>query len=423
MAASDAVAGQPGGDPGLLERAGELQAIESVLGSARTGSGRCLVFEGGAGLGKSRLAAKAREVGRTESMIVLSARGAELERDFSFGVVLQLFQPLLAEPGAARERLLSGAAQLCEPLFASAPEERRPPAESEFPLFHGLHWLAANASERASLLLLVDDAHWADRPSLHFLLYLLQRLDELPVAVLVTARPQEGGRQAKLVLRIAAHELSIVSSLDPLSDEGVAALVRSELAADVDDELCAACAVATGGNPFYLRQLIATLRSREPSALGDALSLGGTTASSAVLARVAALPEPAPALASAVAVLGDGTPLERAAALAGIDPDEAAAAADALAAAGVLERGARLAFAHPLLRQAVYSQLAEARRARAHARAAEMLRDGGADAELVASHLVQARGAAGDWAVPALRGAAGLARERGAPAAAVRYLR
>jgi DNA-binding CsgD family transcriptional regulator len=407
----------------LLERSQEVGAITELLGSAREGSGRCLLLQGGAGLGKSRLAMHAGETGRGASMTVLRARAADLERDFTFGVVLQLFEPLLVAAGADRDALMAGPAALCEPLFTAATDGTpHRPAESEFPLLHGLHWLTANAAERDPLLLVVDDAHWADPPSLRFLLYLLQRLDELPVAAVVTARPEGPEEQARLVRRIARHQHATVHPLGPLSAAAVATLVRAQLGADADDDLCAACAAASGGNPFYLGELLAALGANHSSA-ADIAALSPDSASAAVLARVAALPDPASAVASAAAVLGDGAPLERAAALAGVDFDQAAEAADALAGAAVLERGAHLSFVHPIVREAVYSAVPEASRARAHARAAELLHESGADAELVALHLGNAGGAAGEWAVSALRDAAALARERGAPAAAARYLR
>ncbi len=405
----------------ILERADVLEAVSATLATAREGSGRCLVLEGGAGLGKSRLAAVACDSASAEGMVVLRARGAELERDFSFGVVLRLFEPLLAVADEERDALMSGAAALCEPLFTAAEGPPGTGGESEFPLLHGLHWLAANASERAPLLIAVDDAHWADPPSLRFLIYLLQRLDELPIALLVTSRPGQPDPQGRLMARIAGHELATAVPLQPLSDDGVARLVRLELDG-ADDELCAACAAATGGNPFYVRELVGALAAEGTPASREAAALRETPASKTILERIARLAPPATALASSVAVLGDGAPLERAAELSGLEADEAARAADALAGAAVLEAGPSLAFVHPIVREAVYADLPDAQRARAHARAAELLREAGADAELIASHLVEARGASGEWAVPALRAAAARARERGAPSAAVHYL-
>jgi DNA-binding CsgD family transcriptional regulator len=404
-----------------IERGEALDAISSTLAAARDGSGRCLVLEGTAGLGKSRLVEEACEMAGAVEMTVLRARGAELERDFSFGVVLRLFEPLLTGAGQERDALMSGAAALSEPLFAAGEGRSDASGESEFPLLHGLHWLTANASERAPLLLVVDDAHWADPPSLRFLIYLLQRLDELPVAMLVTARPRQPGPQGRLTAQIAGHQLATVFPLQPLSEDGVAQLVRLEVDG-ADDELCAACAAATGGNPFYVQELAAALAAAGSKAAGEAEALRGEPVSRTILGRIARLAPPAAELASAVAVLGDGAPLERAAELSGLEADVAAAAADELAGAAVFEAGAPLSFVHPIVREVVYEDIPDARRALAHARAAELLRGAGADAELIASQLVEAHGAAGDWAVPALRAAATKARERGAPTAAARYL-
>jgi DNA-binding CsgD family transcriptional regulator len=401
----------------MLERREELDAIEDALAAAEEGSGRCLAIWGGPGLGKSRLLAAACDTARERGMTVLRARGGELERDFTFGVAVQLFEPVVS--GEASDALLSGAASLSETLFE--PGGPSPSgAGGEFPLLHGLHWLAANASERAPLLLAVDDAHWADVLSLRWLHYLLQRLDELPIAIVVSARPEEPGPQAELVARIARHGLTAERSLAPLSETAVAALVQDELG-DVDEELTAACFAATGGNPFYVRDFIAALRADGKPA--EAPRLSAEPVSGAVVGRVSALKEPAPALAAAVAVLGSGSPLELAAALAETDADDAAQAADELAGVAVFERGAQLGFVHPLVREAVYTNIPAAQRERAHARAAELLRQAGSDPEHIASHLVEAGAAGGDWAAPVLRAAAARASERGAPAAAVRYLR
>ncbi len=416
-----AIPSRPRAAPTIIERTEALDAISSTLAAAREGSGRCLVLEGTAGLGKSRLVEEACEVAGGLEMTVLRARGAELERDFSFGVVLRLFEPLLAGAEEERDALMSGAAALSEPLFAAGEGGSGAGGESEFPLLHGLHWLTANASERAPLLLVVDDAHWADPPSLRFLIYLLQRLDELPIAMLVTARPRQPGPQGRLTAQIAGHELATVFPLEPLSEDGVAQLVRLEVEG-ADDELCAACAAATGGNPFYVQELAAALAAAGSEAAGEAEALRGEPVSRTILGRIARLAPAAAELASAVAVLGDGAPLERAAELGGLEAGVAATAADELAGAAVFEAGAPLSFVHPIVREVVYGDIPEARRALAHARAAELLRDAGADAELIASQLVEAHGAAGDWAVPALRAAAMRARERGAPTAAARYL-
>ena len=81
----------------LLERSAELARIESALSGARDGTGRFVVVEGPAGIGKTELLAAARSAAADGGMRVLRSRGTELERDFAFGVARQLFEPPLAE--------------------------------------------------------------------------------------------------------------------------------------------------------------------------------------------------------------------------------------------------------------------------------------------------------------------------------------
>ena len=123
----------------------------------------------------------------------LSARGSELERDFAYGLVRQLFEaPLVAASPPERAELLAGAAGRAARLFGvAAPPDDVADAllDPSFAILHGLYWLCANLGRRSPLLLCVDDVHWADQASLRFLNYLGRRLQELPIAVVAAARP------------------------------------------------------------------------------------------------------------------------------------------------------------------------------------------------------------------------------------------
>ncbi|MDT7713963.1 MAG: hypothetical protein QOG46_2910, partial [Pseudonocardiales bacterium] len=128
-------------------------------------------------------------------------------------------------------------------------------------------------------------------------------------------------------------------------------------------------------------------------------------------------------LATAVAVLGEGTGLRLAATLADLDIDAAAGAADTLLTADLLAEGTRLRFVHPLVRSAVYDQSPPGVRAQAHARAARLLSGEGAEPERVAVQLVACEPASDADAVQTLRAAAATALARGAPESAMTYLR
>src|SRR5215831_826228 len=104
--------------PALLEREREVEAIRDLMRSARGGTGGLLVAEGGIGMGKTRLLGEARAAAEASGLEVVAARGGEHEQGFAFGIVRQLFEPLLARASSAdRTELMAGAAALARPLF------------------------------------------------------------------------------------------------------------------------------------------------------------------------------------------------------------------------------------------------------------------------------------------------------------------
>ena len=145
----------------LLERARELEQIDRLLADAVGRAGRAMLIEGPAGIGKTALLEAARQRAGEHGATVLAARGGELEAHFPFGVVRQLFEPLLHRSSAeARAQLLAGAAHLAGPVVGARLEAAPPGGDLSGPL-HGLYWLTVNLASRAPVLIAVDDAHWA----------------------------------------------------------------------------------------------------------------------------------------------------------------------------------------------------------------------------------------------------------------------
>src|ERR1051326_547256 len=102
----------------LLERDSELERIEAALTDASAGQGTCVVIEGPAGIGKTALLRAVTDAAAARDVRVLRARGTELERDFAFGVVRQVFEPVLADAAdAERSDLLQGAAGVAAALL------------------------------------------------------------------------------------------------------------------------------------------------------------------------------------------------------------------------------------------------------------------------------------------------------------------
>ena len=409
----------PAGD--LLERDRELGVLDDLIQDALEGRPALALVEGPAGIGKSRLLAATRET--AQGFRALAARGSDLERELPFGVVRQLFDPLLVDP-AERARLLTGPAQAAARVF-EPPDDGEAGPDVSFGVLYGLFWVTANIAADGPLLLLIDDLHWCDQASLRFVAYLERRLEGLQVLMVAATRTSE--QYSRLLAEIADDPVAVSVQPDELSEAAVAELVRGRLGAEAEQPFCAACHAATGGNPLLVRELLKTLQSdgvRPDRAHADVIrKVGPRAVSRTVLLRLARLPPDAVPVARAVAVLGDGAGLPAVATLAGIDEHRVAVAARALAGAEILRAEPPLGFVHPLVRDAVYHDLAAAERELLHERAARALVDLGAAPEVVAAQLLAMPSRAEAWVVTLLRDAALAARRRGATESAVRYLR
>jgi DNA-binding CsgD family transcriptional regulator/tetratricopeptide (TPR) repeat protein len=410
----------------LLERDTELAAIEDLIAAGP--GGRLLAIEGPPGIGKTSLVAHAKARAQEASMQVLSARGSDLERAFSYGVVRQLFEPFLARASEEmRAELLADAAALATPLFEPAQLVAKPTPDASLASLHGLYWLTANLASRGPLLLAVDDLHWCDAPSLRWLAYLLPRMEGLGLAIVGGLRPGEPGEDPSVLAQIVSDPLAAVIRPAPLSTPAAALLVREILSSDADDAFCLACQQETGGNPQLLVELVHEIASEglAPTEVNvpRLRKLEARAGSRTVSVRLARLPPEARRLAQAVSILGDDADPRHAAALADLDAPAASEAADALARVDVLRPQQPFGFVHPLIRAAVYEALTPVERDTGHARAARLLREAGADPERVAAHLLLVPPATDSQVVATLREAARPAASRGASESAVAYLR
>ena len=249
-----------GAAPQLRERRAELRAIEAALGAARSEEGQLLLLSGAAGVGKTALLRAAVAAATEAGFLVLGARGGELEQSFPFGVVGQLFAPIVhdAKEQGGEEDLLAGDARLAELALWPAPGS--PPRDADFALLNALYWLCGNLCERSPVLLVVDDAHWADAASLRFLSFLARRGDGMALALAVAARTGEPGVGVDPFAELGLEDR--VRRIEPglLSEAAVSGLVRERLWEGAGDELCRACHEATRGNAFLVEQVIVALR-------------------------------------------------------------------------------------------------------------------------------------------------------------------
>ncbi len=408
----------------LLERESELEQLVVRVDAAAAGEGSMVALEGEAGIGKSALLTYAAQHARNIGMRVLSARGGELEHDFGYGVVRQLFDPPLAAIAPEqREQMLSGAAGLAASAL-SVPDPGGGGAEPGSVL-HGLYWLSANFAAEQPLLIVVDDAHWADGASIAYLSYLARRVEGLGLLVLYATRIGEGSSPS---LPGAADPGLVASVMQPrlLSERASAELIGRLLGEASSEAFTRACRSATGGNPFLLQELVRTLRAEgiapDTESCARVAAIAPGTVSRAILARLRRLGPSSKQLAFATAVLGKSAELRHAATVAQLDLGAAGDAADALTAAAILRAGRPLEFIHPIVRTTVYAEIPAAQRAASHKRAAWLLeRDQVAVAEL-APHLMATEPIGDPEVVKCLRAAAHEVRDRGAIDAACTYL-
>lgn len=396
----------------------------AAIAAARASDGGVVLVEGPGGIGKSRLLEAAAAAGAAMGGVAVHrAGGDELEVGFAFGVLRQLLESVLhALPIDVRRAMADGPAAL-----ALAALEGWAPATGErggqAAVAYSVHWLVQQLAEDQPRVLCIDDAQWADLPTLATIEACSRRLEGSPVLFVIAARSAAEPPAADLLARIGSSPRARRLLLQPLGQRALGALAAARLGRAVDAELCHGLWRATGGNPFLAHQLLTVLDAEGfPDADAGALArLAPQGVTDAILRRLAAEGGVAERLTEAVAILGE-CDVTAAAALAAVAEADAVAATDRLAALDILTPGRQLAFAHPVVGEAVRRQIPPTRKLWLHARAAALLRERGAAVEQVAGHLTEGLPRGQAWAVETLLAAAAEAFRHGSPETAVGLL-
>ena len=238
----------------LLERERELARIGVLLGAAADGIGGLLLIAGPAGIGKTALLARCGEDAAARGMLVLRAWGDQLGMDSSFAAVRELFWPEVERDSAG---VLSGAARLAGPVFAAGRRGRdRRRADGQRASWAPL--AGCEPGRPRSCCVAGRRCALARSGVGAFPCVSDRRIDSLPVLLAVAIRRGEGPGPVGVgaMLSEVAHEVLAPSAL---SEQAAAAIVRRELGARADEELCRSCHYSAAGNPFYLRTLLAAL--------------------------------------------------------------------------------------------------------------------------------------------------------------------
>ncbi|MFJ7203500.1 ATP-binding protein [Streptomyces sp. NPDC098789] len=448
----------------LFERDVELALVDEALdqlAGARTGSGPAaapgaraaagpgasggalLAFSGPAGLGKTTLLAEVRRRARARACTLLAARGGEREQGQPFHVARQLIQPQLAGRSEAELRAALGSwyAIVGPALGLCAPEEGAPPDPQG--LRDGLDWVLTHlAVQRAPVVLVLDDAHWADPESLGWLAAFAPRTEQLPLLLVVAYRPDELPVHAEAFRTLPGRAGRRPLTLAPLTAAAVGRLLRDEVGDHADDAFCREAWAVTAGNPFEAVELSAKVHDRglDPVESSAPLlhDLAAAQRGSGLVARLERLGPSTVRFAWACAVLGTAIPRDLAARVAGLGTEEAVDATERLRAARILcaaaeqeggpgsdggpEPDGGLEFVHPLIATAIYRAIPDGLRVALHGQAAVAVVDGGLGASAAARHLLEAHPENDPWVVRTLREAARENLRAGAPEAARRQL-
>ncbi|HEY0449674.1 helix-turn-helix transcriptional regulator [Actinophytocola sp.] len=377
----------------LHGRAKEQAAVGALLTEARAGAGGALVLRGEPGIGKSALLDHA--AAHAAGMRVLRTAGVEPELDLGHATMHRLLLPLLDGVG----RLPPAQADALDAVFGRS----RAPAPDRFLVALATLTLLSDAAQDRPLLCLVDDAHWADRPSLDVLAFAARRVGAEPIALVVAARSD-------------AHRAGPLAGLPELPlaglDRASARLLLGERGGTPADEDLLLRTAA--GNPLALRELPAGIPAGGPT--GEPLPLVDRL-QEAFLDRLRHHGAGARRLLLLAAADGTGRPavLLRAAAT------EPGAILDELGDL-LVTSGSTVAFGHPLVRSAVYHAASPAERRAAHLALAAALAPDPADQDRRAWHLGQAADGPDETVAAELERAAERAIRRAGPAAAASAL-
>lgn len=372
----------------FVGRGRELERLFTAWQAALAGGTNAVLIAGEPGVGKTRLAGEwSRQAYDQGALVIYGRCDEDLGAPYQpFAEALRSLVPCLGS-GVLRglrgvEALLALVPGLSDVLPDLAMPTRADPDTERYALFDAVVALLGIASAGAPIILILDDLHWAAKPTLLLLRHLLRFGEHARVQIVATYRSTDLDRSHPLAAMLA--DLHRDGTADRLQlgglDEDDVSTYVAEAGYD-DEELARALASVTGGNPFFLIEALRHVDESGGRWDQSTLPQGVREAVSRRLSRLA--PETNKALAAA-AVVGSRFALELVERVVG---DDLVDALDEACKAGIVieEPGGRYRFNHALIRQSLLAELPSVRRMRLHQRIATTLEsEPGADDELLA---------------------------------------
>jgi ATP/maltotriose-dependent transcriptional regulator MalT len=419
--------------PALVGRARELAEVEAALDRLAEREPWLVQVVGEPGIGKSRLLAELCRRGEDRGYLVLDGRAAEFEQDVPFGLIVDALNDYLGslQPAVLRaldDELLTELGSVFPSLARhGASGSARGDGIGRYRLHYAVRGVLERLAARQPMVLALDDVHWADAASVEVLTHLLRRFRG-PLLTAVAYRPMPT-RLLGALEAAARGGAGIRMEPAPLT----AAEVRRLLRPEVDDATSRRLHHETGGNPFYIEQLVRAGRGRPPGRAGrfsgpavpeDVRAAVPRAVTAAIDQELQAVSETALVTLRSAAVAGESFEPELVSAIAEEDLAATLTVLDELLAVDLIrptEAPRRFRFRHPIVRHAVYDGAPPGWRIGAHARAATALAALRAPARVRAHH-VEHSAIAGDEAAIALLVDAGREAAPRAPETAGRWL-
>jgi DNA-binding SARP family transcriptional activator len=377
----------------LIGRAAELEVLQKAWRGAQRGSGRVVLIEGESGVGKSRLADEFLRWVEAEAGTVLRAQGYDAQAGVPYGPVVEVLRSALDAPGlaGADAQWLAEVARLLPELrqrFPGLPQVTPPPAPAEaWRLFEAVAQLILAVSAEQPVVVAIDDLHWCDGDSCNLLHFLTRRLEDAPVlwcATLTLGELHRDAPAARLCRALRVKPRAAVITLGPLGEQEIWCMIREMGHVSTPTggrRLAARLHQVTGGNPFYVIELLKTLFAQgwlttdaasgewlAGSTPGDTTDIAmSLTVHDAIAERIESLPPDLHDVLLTIAVAGTGCRASVLSHVHGISRLRAAALADELVERRlVAEQDGIYRCAHPVMARVVRDGLTTSRRRELH---------------------------------------------------------
>ena len=370
----------------LVGRVFELEALGRALDRLEDRGGGVVAIEGEPGIGKSRLVAEVLGMASGRGWETLHGRCSELQADLPFAPLAEALRLDSTRTDADR----AAAHGLLHAERSGGLSE----GEHRAALVHALTESITRGCDRRPMVLAVDDLQWADPATLLVLARLVRRSTHLSLLLILTMRPYPASKRLESLLA-SLHELGHDRlSLGPLEDGDVRALVEGLLGARAGEGVLAAVRGAAG-NPFFVVEVIAMLEQEGSLERTDGVVDAPRTETMrslhvATQRRLSFLPRRCVELLRVASMLGSEFDVRELSVVADTPAVELIPLlSDAIKANVLTEAGARLAFRHDLVREALYDTQPLSLRQALHFEAAAKLRSAGYPAARVAAHLLR----------------------------------